>query len=62
MNSHSESAEQKELWEAMDIVIGATPASAQTEDAAPSLEEIQPIVDRIQKRERQREWVARAAA
>jgi hypothetical protein len=67
MNVLNESAELRELWEAMDTVIGETPVSPQAreqatpDDASPD-EDIQPILDRIEKRERQRGWVARAAA
>jgi hypothetical protein len=62
MTLRKESGEQMELWEAMDIVIGATPISRQDEQAGPSLEDIQPILDRIEERERQRKRFARAVA
>jgi hypothetical protein len=62
MKAHKDSGEQMELWEAMDVVIGAAPISWQRKQASPSLEDIQPILDRIEERERQRKRFACAAA
>ena len=70
MNVLKESAELRELWQAMDIVIGETPTSPQApEQATPtqartsdSDDNIQPILDRIERREKQRKYSARLAA
>lgn len=54
MKLQNESAQQRELWEAMDIVIGATPVSPPpTAQASPNRKDIQPILDRIGEREKQ---------
>jgi hypothetical protein len=54
MNVLIESAELQELLQAMDIVIGATPVAPQAaEQATTTAEEIHPILDRIERREKQ---------
>jgi hypothetical protein len=66
MNVLKESAELQELLEAMDAVIGATPVSPQSPEQAPTVEvedeDIQPILDRIERREKQRAYAARSGA
>lgn len=51
MNVLKETAQLRDLWEAMDIVIGAT---SQTAEPAPTQEvedeDIQPILARIERR------------
>ena len=56
MNVLKDSAELQELLEAMDAVIGATPVFPQSPEQIPTVEvedeDIQPIVDRIERREK----------
>ena len=67
MNAQKEPAELQELLEAMDTVIGATPVPQQASEeptASTDVEDenIQPIVERIEEREKQRKYAARSAA
>ena len=66
MNVLKDSAELKELWEAMDTVIGEKPVShkdlVSRKDAAAAFafdDDIQPILDRIRQREQQRKCAAK---
>lgn len=56
--------QQQNLWEAMDIVIGETPATPAPpeNEQLEELDDIQPILDRIGKREMKWARAARAAA
>jgi hypothetical protein len=56
--------QQHNSWEAMDLVLGETPVTpAPPENEQPEeLDDIQPILDRIEKREMKWTRVARAAA
>ena len=65
MNAQKGPAEVQQLLEAMDTVIGATPPPAKP--AASTVEKvegenIQPILDRIEQREKLRKYAAAAAA
>ena len=59
MNAQKGPADLQELLEAMDTVIGATPQiakhAARTVEEAED-EDIQPIVERIEQREKQRKY------
>ena len=60
MTQNSESAELQQLWEAMDTVIGSTPVSPVPKKPAQTCEDIRPILERIERREKQRKRVAGA--
>ena len=62
MKLRRKSADQKELWEGMDIVIGATPIPDQDGKVAPLCENVQSIRDPMKKRQGQEKAAARAAA
>lgn len=57
MNVLKESPELQELLEAMDTVIGETPVPPVAERVGPAFDDdIQPILDRIERREKQRRY------
>ena len=65
MNAQKRSAELQELLEAMDTVIGASAQAAKPAGRTVQKvegEDIQPILDRIKEREKQRKYHAAAAA
>ena len=64
MNVLQESAELQELWEAMDTVMGETPVGEQATQtqASTSDDDIQPILDRIERREEQRKYATSSGA
>lgn len=59
MNTQKRPAELQQLLEAMDTVIGATPLTAKPAARTAEkveCEDIQPILDRIEQREKQRKY------
>jgi hypothetical protein len=63
MNVVKESAELQELLEAMDTVIGETTVYPLAQHLGRACDDdIQPILDRIERREEQRKYAAKSGA